>query len=135
MIKVEVVLVLVAAYIQRRIDTKIAFIKDNNQYILPREFLTNTTNTLNTAAYLLNRYTGMKAVVHGVGFVHLSQKKLVDNIERTEDGHRCIAVPYLGLIPELVPLPEYLDWIPLSKLSSLPIYNDHAQIAIQALKE
>lgn len=135
MINIEVVLVLVAAYTRQTLDVKVAFIKDDQYYSLPREFLTNSSDTLGVAAYLLNRHMNMKALLNGTGFVPLLQKRLIDNTERTEDGYRCIAVPYLGLIPEFIPVPEYIKWIPISKLNTLSIYKDHAQIVAQTLKE
>lgn len=135
MIEVEVVLVVIAVNTKKPQDASVLLIKQYDEYYLPKYQLTNTQTTQQAAAHLLRRYTGLQALVNNVGWVPIFQKTLCDNIDRTEYHSRCIAVPYVAMIPQLVELKE-AEWVRLIKLSTIvKFYNDHREIMNKAISE
>jgi hypothetical protein len=73
-------------------------------------------------------------MIKGVGWVPLLQKNIFDDTQRTEKGYRCIGIPYLALLPNLVKL-EIGNWYGLAELPQLSVYKDHLQVINRALSE
>jgi hypothetical protein len=131
MINLEVVLVTIAAK-PLSADAKILMLPD---YSLPRRFIDISHTCLGEAAYLLKKYTNIDGIKNGVGWVPLIQKYIFDDTSRTEEGYRCISIPYLTLLPEPVKLQEDAIWVRLEYLhnNKSKTYKDHFDIIHKVL--
>jgi hypothetical protein len=138
MLNVEVLLVVIGATPGKPLDTKVILTEPVDdrwgKYALPHEILSNCHSSEQLASYLLRKHTGLQAMVNGVGWVPILQKSVLDDTDRTEKGYRCVGIPYLALLSNLLPL-EMAKWYSLTELSQLSIYKDHLQVINHVLSE
>ncbi len=94
---------------------------------LPTAYLGEQESTIEVAARLLDRFTGLKALVAGLGWIHLWPQPLADSVERKVNGVRVITVPYGCLIPETRGHKSG-EWFTLSECVERGLYMDHLEI-------
>jgi hypothetical protein len=117
-------------------DAKILLRESQGEHALPLANLSQIDTSESLAAYILKEYTGIAAIVNGVGFVPLMQKRIVDRIGMTRsDGTRYIIVPYLTILREEVPLKLDGIWISISQLQAINIDKQHLEILVKILQE
>jgi hypothetical protein len=98
---------------------------------LPSQPLGDSESTIQVAADLLTRHTGLKARILGVGWVDLVPCPLADSVERLREQERVIAVPYAAMLPgEVVRLSQpRARWVTIGELLGGELtYLDHMDI-------
>jgi hypothetical protein len=103
---------------------------EDNLYSLPHSELSGKATAFAVAAYKLYEYTSLLVAKDAIGYTILVQKNIIDEPDRIEYGERCVAVPLVCYLPEVVGLnyTHKAEWQPLYNLVKLPMYLDHLNI-------
>lgn len=93
--------------------------------------------TLETAARVLKDVANLRARIgsSNFGWPELALLGLMDNVNRTVEGRRQLAVAYLTMIPEAVPVTdsERTRWLATSEIMGRrPLFMDHWEILLLA---
>ena len=132
----EVVLVVTSPDLSKPGNSRFLLLRrGDGSYQLPTAQVGEDQSTIEVAADLLHRLTGLKARILGVGWVDLVPLPLADSVDRkVRDGSGCdtrfIGVPYGAMLPgEIVRLTDpAAKWVPLIEAFESPMYLDHREI-------
>lgn len=125
---IEVVLVVIGHDLQQRTAPHFLLTTANE---LPNAPLNEAESSLDVAQRLLMSYTGLSALVGGVGWIELRQLPVADSLQNMVNGERVISIPYVCTIPIENPI-DAGKWIEIigqnQELSSI----NHLEILVSA---
>jgi hypothetical protein len=129
----EVVLVVISPVETNRGRVRVLLSRKGAVLHLPTLRLGQDETTVQAAAGLLKRHTGLDARLGGIGWVTLKPGPLADNIDRLDSsGRRVIAAPYSAFLPGEVASTSDADWHNLPEVLCHPFFMDHREILAAA---
>ena len=124
----EVVLVIIGHDLQQQTAPHFLLTTANE---LPNAPLTEKESTLDVAQRLLMDYTGLSALIAGVGWVELKQLPVSDSVTNIVNGERVLSIPFVCVVPIETPI-DAAKWVEIlnenQELSSV----NHLEILVSA---